>query len=102
MSNFINKIDALCKRYKFRYDELGAYIKIKSKYDTWYIENNEDLAEYDIYHENTLKLTRKGRVNDNHWHRQKNKSNKYLKLKLDDVFNYIKRHDKKREKRKYI
>lgn len=46
-------IEKLCKMYGFSWDKIGIYIQIKSKRDTWYIENRDyTWHKIQLYHQN--------------------------------------------------
>lgn len=99
------EIDKLCDKYGFTWGYMGMYIKIKSKMDIWYIDDELDYSEKSIilYHGNnnlcsfnSLRGYKKSCKNNwnisnnSIWHRQTS-----YKMNLYEVFRYINWHDKK-------
>ncbi|KNY24984.1 hypothetical protein [Pseudobacteroides cellulosolvens] len=100
------RIEELCEIYGFTFEEMANHIKIRSKFDTWYIDKwIEDFNKREIilYHENSntfsvsmfkgFKKSFKNTFNINNnkiWHKQTNR-----KFNLNEVFKYIAKHDRK-------
>lgn len=92
----------LCEKYGFEYESIAHYIKVKSKYDVWYIEKGLDFTkeEIELYHENPIDrqgfkktITDKNNFNINQnsvWHKQKTK-----KMTIEGAFAYMDGHDNK-------
>jgi hypothetical protein len=92
----------LCEKYGFTHDLILGFIKIKSKFDIWYIEKGVNFKEREIelYHENPIdrqefrrRITDRNNFNINQnciWHKQKTPL-----MNIEEVFEYISGHDKK-------
>jgi hypothetical protein len=95
-------VKKLCEKYGFISEDIIHHIKIKSKFDVWYIEKGLDYSkkEIDLYHENPInrqefrkRITDRNNFNINQnciWHKQVD-----YKMTLEEVFEYISGHDKK-------
>jgi hypothetical protein len=77
-------ISNLCKRYGFKFDFIGKYVKIVSKRDTWYFINRQ----YNTF--DNIKLLHQNNYGGSGTHRQ-NRNFRSLK----EVFAYIDGHDRK-------
>lgn len=72
----------LCRKYNFKWDIIGKYVRIKSKDGEWYFLNSDHGNKpIKLYHQNKYK---KGG-----WHFQCKKRDIY------SIFRYIKGHDDK-------
>lgn len=80
----IEELNQLCKKYNFRYDEIGKYIRVFSKRDTWYFVNR-DYRPYEL-----IKLLHANNYGGAGIHAQKGGFNN-----LQQIFAYVDKHDKK-------
>ncbi|MGE5438151.1 MAG: hypothetical protein ACM3O3_13135 [Syntrophothermus sp.] len=87
----LNKnIIKLCLKHGLRFEVVGHYIKIISKYDTWFLKNldeNKNYTKIVLEHESKNPVYGKNKFAK---HKQKEVFRNY-----EQIFEYINRHDNK-------